>query len=85
MLKKGDVVYMVKYALSKGIKSCIVEYDQIHGENICLEGYFFYAKLGRDIVLSKDDAIKAAEKIRGRKIQSLKKQLAKFENMKFEI
>ena len=86
MLKKGDVVYLVTVNLTDGIKKCVVQIGQsTKVDTVLLENYGFYKKLDRDIFVSKYDAIKAAEKIRGRKIQSLKKQLAKFENMKFDI
>lgn len=75
--------YLSKYALSDGIKA--VESDDTGSDYIRPHGYvsFYSYKLGRDIHETEAAAKAEAEKMRVKKIASLKKQIAKLEQMKF--
>lgn len=81
----GKKVYLAKYALSSGITEVEVndkynnsdEYAFLNG---CI-GLFYF---GKDIFHSKEEAIKKAEEMRIKKIESLKRQIKKLENLKFE-
>lgn len=83
-------VYITKYALTKGIQECE---GQINGTG---ERYIFFVPEGLEKVTygwqykpdwhtSKERAIERAEQMRSLKIESLKKQLRKLENLKFEL
>ena len=65
-------VWITKYALTRGI-------IEIHNLNDCYSG-----KRYRWIHLDKESAIKKAEEMRQKKITSLKKQIKKLEEMRFE-
>lgn len=78
--------YTTKYALTDGIKH--VDLEPVGGDGDYLRapghwnGVFF--KEGRDAFLDRDDAEKAANAARDKKIASLRKQIAKLEKLKFE-
>jgi hypothetical protein len=80
--KVGDKVYLTKYALSVGIPIVTV----VDG-GYCIKttggycGYFFAEK---DCFLKKEDAIFEAQLMRDKKIASLKKQIAKLEELTFK-
>lgn len=87
----GKKVYVTKYALTKGI----LEIDAIVGQSF-YDQNIFYARVcdrylgtesfrvGLEAFLTKEEALKDAEKRRIKKIDSLKKQIKKLENLKFE-
>lgn len=73
--------YISKYALTKGIEA-------VHGKQFY--DYRGYLDAGRNVLyrtgdwhLTREDAIERAEEMRKKKIESLKKQIAKLEKMKF--
>lgn len=77
-------VYITKYALSQGIfekeaKECG------NGMIATREKWsaYFYGE-GKEWHRTKEGAIKRAEEMREKKILSLKKQITKLENLKFE-
>lgn len=76
-------VWITKYALTKGI----IEADGVHttqGVYIANSGLntdWFY---GSDWHSNKQSAIKKAEEMCQKKIESLKSQIKKFEEMRFE-
>lgn len=77
-------VSITKYALTQGIYEVdgelLHEYDGIKVKGDCLDSYFY----GKDWWKTKEEAIERAEEMRKLKINSLKKQLKKLEEMKFE-
>lgn len=83
-------VWVTKYALSQGIFEAEVNDDCIDidrsGNMIQVkEGRFtvYYHGEGREWHKEKESAIKRADEMRKKKIESLKKQIEKLENMKF--
>lgn len=77
-------VYITKYALTKGIQESNGKIDNYRfiPEHYGRISYSWNYK--PDWHIFKEDAIKQAEKMRLSKIISLKKQLNKLENLKFE-
>lgn len=85
MIKKGDKVYLVKYALSDGITCEVVAEDQeAGGDFLRVEGRgFFSMKIGRDVFTDPQKAVATAEEMRAKKIKSIEKQLASLKNRRF--
>lgn len=82
-------VFITQYALTRGIYEAEMEVilDDPKFKKKCVEKYngnipqvFF----DDEFHLTKDEAIKHAEKMRSKKIESLKKQIAKLEKMSFD-
>ena len=80
-------VWITKYALTQGIieieaEECGKGFEgMIQTKEKCPS---YYHGEGKDWHRTKEDAIKKAEKIRQKKIESLKKQIKKLEEMRFE-
>ena len=77
------IVWISKYALSSGITKHDAKIDgewAVPGDPFAPYVYF---KLGRDAHATEAAAIQFAEAQRVKKIASLKKQIAKLENMRF--
>jgi hypothetical protein len=79
-------VYISKYALTKGIFELEVEDcgdGTVKHKN---SGYCndYYHEEGKDYFLTKEDAIKKANELKEKKIQSIEKQLKKLKEIKFE-
>lgn len=80
-------VYITEYALTRGIidvgdaELCRTIDKQIRYKNSA--GYIVYIHKPH-WYKTKQEAIARAEKMRTKKIESLKKQIAKLENMRFE-
>jgi hypothetical protein len=77
-------IFVFKYALTKGIIEVDAEIKQgIYGEftKVKNQGNLIY--LDKDYVHTKEEALKKAEDMRLKKIESLKKQIVKLEKMKF--
>lgn len=84
IIKKGDNLYLVKYALTAGIELVEADEDQYHDDMIIVVGrpaQIF--KLGRDVFKDGSAAVRAAEAQRIVKIKSLEKQIAKLKLLKF--
>lgn len=83
-------VWITKYALTKGIfqaevTSACLETDPT-GNMICIKESGFnsyYHGKGKEWHENKESAVKRANEMRNKKIESLKKQIKKLENMKF--
>ena len=78
--------YITKYALSKGIYAIKAnEINEISETGFIYIRNNFYAsfKLGRDIHENKEDAIKAANEMKNKKIKALLNQIAKLKNLSF--
>jgi hypothetical protein len=86
-IKKGDNLYLCKYALSEGIKSEIAASDVDDNDLIPLESYgrFVYFKIGRDVFESMQQAVDASELMRIKKVKSLEKSLAAMKSLKFSV
>lgn len=82
-------VWITKYALTYGIEEkeaerCTdINNDMVTIINKDTMNEFYHGE-GKEWHLSKESAINKAEEMRNKKIGSLKKQIAKLENMKFE-
>ena len=75
-------IFVFKYALTKGIIEVDAEIKQgIYGEftKVKNQGNLIY--LDKDYVHTKEEALKKAEDMRLKKIESLKKQIVKLERI----
>lgn len=76
-------VYITKYALSRGLyETEAVECEGFPGMIRTKDGLHFHGE-GRDWARTKEDALNRAEEMKAAKIESLKKQIKKLEDMKF--
>ncbi len=83
-VKKGQKVWLSKYALTEGIEETAAQSECIDDQYIKVEARQWYIyKLGRDVHLSREGAAKEAEAMRKKKIASLQKQIQKLEALKF--
>lgn len=79
-------VYITKYALTKGViekDGEIADYGNGHVRAFVHGDYSSYG-IGSEAFYTKEEALKNAEERRIKKIESLKKQIKKLENLKFE-
>lgn len=80
-------VYITKYALTSGV--IVAQMDVKDDGKSCYgrppEWYASTGFFGKDFHLTKEEAEKDCEDRRLKKIHTLKKQIAKFEKMTFEI
>lgn len=78
-------IYITKYALSKGIleKEAVIKYYGRYLRAFVKGDYSSYG-IGSEAFFKREDALKNAENRRIKKIESLKKQINKLENLKFE-
>lgn len=86
-IKKGDKLYLCKYALSDGIKAEVAASDIDDNDMISLESYglFVYFKVGRDVFESMQQAVDVSELMRIKKVKSLEKSLAAMKSLKFSV
>ena len=78
-----QTVFITKYALTKGLIECEMEVkgNQCYGKP---PGYYYMVSFfGEDFYLDKELALHDCENRRIKKIESLKKQINKLENLKF--
>ena len=81
--KKTKMVYVTKYARTKGIEYIEVSetfFPYLVKENIRYPRNFHIG----DWFESKEDAIKKAEEMKNKKLQSLENQMKKISKLKFE-
>lgn len=76
------IYYVAKYALANGKITQMKTAATPDEDGDLMEDYTMY-RVGRDIFLAPEDAAAAADKLRLKKIASLKKQIARLEAMKF--
>lgn len=81
-------VYITKYALTKGIIKKNVEQDDKRTVRYDAESHFFWAPTTQfykkpDWHIDKDKAVKRAERMRIMKINALKKEIIRLENLNF--
>lgn len=79
-------MFITQYALTKGIIE--VDGDKVQQSNydkkcFYIDGYFNGYLLGTNIFYPREEAVKVAEQMRDKKIESVKKQLKKLEKMTF--
>lgn len=83
-MKIGDTVFIVKYALSIGsIQTGEIDRLSIDPEYLFTKGRLDSFRLGRDMFLTMDEAVQAANLARTKKIASLHKQIKKLNAMRF--
>lgn len=78
--------WLSKYALSGGIKEVnVTEKNLSHAnpEYVYPDEYYIGFKVRKDIHATYEEAVDAAEKMRLKKIENLKKQVANFERLRF--
>jgi hypothetical protein len=82
---KKYTVYVVKYALTQGIYKAQVVYSGI-SEMVCTEDKYHmcYHGINKDYSFTFEEAKKIAEKMKVKKIASLKKKLERLEKITFE-
>jgi hypothetical protein len=73
-------IFVVKYALTQGIEEMRVEVNEASG--YARKGLLWLSQ--RDWRATREEAVKAAEELRLKKIKSLEKQLKKLREMRFE-
>jgi hypothetical protein len=79
-------IWISKYALSDGITEHECDSPDEGSDRVCPGAPFMsFAsfKLGRDAHTSRDEAVKAAESARKKKLASVRKQIARLEAMVF--
>jgi hypothetical protein len=79
-------IYITKYALTRGIiekEARISDYGGGHLRAFANGDYSSYG-IGSEAFYTKEEALKNAEKRRTKKIESLRKQIQKLENIKFD-
>lgn len=74
--------WLTKYALTGGIRAVLGDEPSELGY-VRPEGYWNHYRLGKNIHETEAEAKKAAESMRLKKIASLRKQIAKLEELKF--
>lgn len=80
-----EKVFITKYALTKGIlekEAGICDYGNGH-IRAYVKGEFSSYSLGKEAFRTREQAMERAEKMRLKKIASLKKQIEALEKMKF--
>lgn len=76
--------YLSKYALTKGIQEVELQNNKSDSAYVWVKGqnYMSY-RLGTEIHTSLDEAVKKAEEMRQKKIESHEKSIAKLKKMTF--
>ena len=83
-VKAGQRLWKSKYALTGGIEEVVSCADVSHSGYIRLEGHGWNLfTLGRDVHATREEAVSAAEAMRVKKLNSLRKQIKKLEAMVF--
>lgn len=84
-VKAGQRLWKSKYALTEGIKEVVSRDDaDDSGYYIRLEEHSWNLfKIGRDVHTTRQEAVLAAEAMRRKKLDSLRKQIKKLEAMAF--
>lgn len=81
-IKKGQEVWLSKYALSAGITKEISESSDEKWIRLKGRNWFLFVA-AEEVHATKEAAVAAAEAMRKKKLASLRKQIAKLEAMKF--
>jgi len=82
-VQEGQTLWLTKYALTDGIEEETARGDG-HDDYVFVSGRLWSSyKLGRDVHLTREDAVRAAEAMRKKKIASLRKQIEKMEALTF--
>lgn len=83
--EKGQKLWLSKYALSSGIKEVVADKQSDGHKYIRIKGAYVLYVMGREIHVTRAEAVNAAEAARTKKIDSLRKQIAKLEKLTFEV
>lgn len=88
--EKNKVIYITKWALTKGIlkREAEVNLDELQMGRYAyayVEGLDGLICIGQDAFFTLEEAIAKAEDIRKRKIDQVKKKLEKLKKMTFEV
>lgn len=85
MITEGQFVWVVKYALTDGVRRTAATKTSDNEYVLCRSINAFWSfKIGKDVFLTEEEALQAAEKMRLKKIKSLQKQIKKLEEMRFD-
>jgi hypothetical protein len=77
-------VFIIKYALTSGIEEKELEIKtSSFGNEFVEENYYFFWKKKNEYFLTREEAVNHCEQMRKKKIESLKKQIAKLEKITF--
>ena len=83
-IKEGQIMWLSKYALSRGIYSVEALGPLIEDKYVGVKGSYNLYILGKEIHTCSSDAAKAAEAARIEKIASLRKKITRLEQMTFD-
>lgn len=76
------IVWITKYALTQGLKEVRNKAIDIGDGRICIPGDAFYGR--GEWAHDRTEAVKRADAMRRKKIESLRKQIVKLEAMRFD-
>ncbi|MGX5662210.1 hypothetical protein [Diaphorobacter nitroreducens] len=83
-VKAGQRLWKSKYALTGGIEEVVSREDAHDSGYIQLEEHSWNLfKIGRDVHTTRQEAVLAAEAMRRKKLDSLRKQIKKLEALTF--
>lgn len=83
-VKAGQRLWRSKYALTEGIKEVVSRDDADDSGYIRLEEHSWNLfKIGRDVHTTRQEAVLAAEAMRVKRLNSLRKKIKKLEAMVF--
>ena len=83
-VKEGQRLWRSKYALTEGIKEVVSSEDADDSGYIRLEDHSWNLfKIGRDVHTTRQEAVLAAEAMRVKRLNSLRKQIKKLEALTF--
>jgi hypothetical protein len=81
-MQVGDKVWLSKSALTDGVTECVVT-GAFEGRIRTDNYYWRPLTAGKDVHATRAEAVAAAEEMRKRRIESLRKQIAKLEALTF--
>lgn len=76
--------YLIKYAMTAGVIKGFLLQESSYAYLVSGKEKFF-GKINVDIFLTRDEALKAAENLRAKKVASLEKQLNRYRVKKIKI
>ena len=84
MSNPNNEYYLSKYALLEGIKKVTCSQPTVAGQYMRPDKYNMHYRLGKDIHVTREAAVIAANKLLEKRKASLKKQLERLDSLKFE-
>ncbi len=82
-MKAGQHVWLVKYALTEGVTEEVVQSTSTDRYVFLERNQWNLYTVDREVFADHSEAVKAAEAMRKKKLDSLRKQIAKLEKLKF--